>query len=183
MSNPDIPASTAPPSKQQPSKGGLFSWARPRGRTKSKPSLPNPSLNSPPVLTLPPPTRSTSEVSATLRLLPQKPLPRPVHQARILYLALVPAGVKTALPVTRRNAFPSPPLGRLRPAAARRIHPSHPCLAIVTVLHLVKYGTADVRPLLVHLPLFPPRSPIPARLHLATGPRVVQPHHYPFPRV
>jgi hypothetical protein len=55
MSNPDSHTtsfSTPPP--KEPSKGGLFSWARPRGRTKSKPSLPHSSLGSAPVLTLPP---------------------------------------------------------------------------------------------------------------------------------
>ncbi|KAI0281251.1 hypothetical protein BGY98DRAFT_226982 [Russula aff. rugulosa BPL654] len=51
MSNPD---SHTTPQTKQTSKGGLFSWARPRGRTKSKASLPDPSLSSAPVLTLPP---------------------------------------------------------------------------------------------------------------------------------
>jgi hypothetical protein len=49
MSNPD--SHTAPPTKQT-NKGGLFSWARPRGRTKSKAPLPDPSLSAP-ILTLP----------------------------------------------------------------------------------------------------------------------------------
>jgi hypothetical protein len=50
MSNPD---SHNTPQTKQPNKAGLFSWARPRGRTKSKAPLPDPSL-SVPVLTLPP---------------------------------------------------------------------------------------------------------------------------------
>jgi len=55
MSNPDSHTTSLPaPQSKQPSKGGLFSWARPRGRTKSKATLPDPSLHSPPVLTLPP---------------------------------------------------------------------------------------------------------------------------------
>jgi hypothetical protein len=93
MSNPDIPASTAPPSKQQPSKGGLFSWARPRGRTKSKPSPPNPSLNSPPVLTLPPSdsfnlrgfrhvTSPAPEIPPSTSPSGKVPLPRPRPRGR-----------------------------------------------------------------------------------------------------
>ncbi|KAH9988913.1 hypothetical protein BJV77DRAFT_717367 [Russula vinacea] len=54
MSDPDSHTIFAPQYKQ-PSKGGLFSWARPRARTKSKPSQPDSSLSSAPVLTLPPP--------------------------------------------------------------------------------------------------------------------------------
>jgi hypothetical protein len=51
MSNPD---SHGVPQSKQPSKGGgIFSWARPRGRTKSKASIPDPSLRSAPVLPLP----------------------------------------------------------------------------------------------------------------------------------
>ncbi|KAH9980792.1 hypothetical protein BJV74DRAFT_887552 [Russula compacta] len=58
MSNPDshspsVTVTTTAQSKQ-PTKGGLFSWARPRARTKSKAPPPGPSLNSPPVLTLSP---------------------------------------------------------------------------------------------------------------------------------
>ena len=55
MSNPDSHTSFPAPQSKQPSKGGLFSWARPRARTKSKPSLPESSLSSAPVLTLPTP--------------------------------------------------------------------------------------------------------------------------------
>ena len=51
MSNPDSHTTLQ---TKQTSKGGLFSWARPRGRTKSKAPLPDPSLSSAPVLTLPP---------------------------------------------------------------------------------------------------------------------------------
>jgi hypothetical protein len=55
MSNPDSHSTSfSNPQSKEPSKGGLFSWARPRGRTKSKPSLPHSSLGSAPVLTLPP---------------------------------------------------------------------------------------------------------------------------------
>ena len=54
MSNPD---SHTTPETKQTNKGGLFSWARPRGRTKSKASLPDPSLPAP-ILTLPPTTDS-----------------------------------------------------------------------------------------------------------------------------
>src|SRR6266851_5322220 len=55
MSNPDIHAASLPaPQSKQPNKGGLFSLARPRGRTKSKAAIPDPSLRSAPVLTLPP---------------------------------------------------------------------------------------------------------------------------------
>jgi hypothetical protein len=51
MSNPD--SHTTTPQTKQPNKGGLFSWARPRARTKSKAPLPDPSLTAP-TLTLPP---------------------------------------------------------------------------------------------------------------------------------
>ena len=51
MSNPD--PHTAPQIKQI-NRGGLFFWARPRGRTKSKAPLPDPSLSSAPILTLHP---------------------------------------------------------------------------------------------------------------------------------
>lgn len=58
MSNPDShsPSVTVTTSVQpkQSSKGSLFSWVRPRGRTKSKALPPDPSLTSPPVLTLSP---------------------------------------------------------------------------------------------------------------------------------
>jgi len=50
MSNPD---SHTPQPTKQPNTGGLFSWARPRGRTKSKAPPPDPSPSAP-VLTLPP---------------------------------------------------------------------------------------------------------------------------------
>ncbi|KAH9959005.1 hypothetical protein BC827DRAFT_1269211 [Russula dissimulans] len=53
MSDPDSHStSVAAPESKQSSKGGLFSWARPRARTKSKASVPD--HNSAPVLTLPP---------------------------------------------------------------------------------------------------------------------------------
>ena len=100
MSNPDSHTTSlpAPQSKQQPGKGGLFSWARPRGRTKSKPSLPDPTLHSPPVLTLPPtdssfdlksfrhvtspeitPPSSSTALNTALNTSPQPRPPRPSH--------------------------------------------------------------------------------------------------------
>src|SRR5712671_5426498 len=57
MSDPDSHShitSVASPKSKQSTKGGLFSWARPRARTKSKASVPDHSLHSAPVLTLPP---------------------------------------------------------------------------------------------------------------------------------
>ena len=55
MSDPDSHTTFTNPQSKQPSKSGLFSWARPRARTKSKPPPPDSSLKSAPVLTLPPP--------------------------------------------------------------------------------------------------------------------------------
>jgi hypothetical protein len=55
MSNPDSHTAFTTPQSKQPGKGGLFSWARPRARTKSKPSQPDSSLSYAPRLTLPPP--------------------------------------------------------------------------------------------------------------------------------
>ena len=52
MSNPDSHTHIATQTKPT-NKGGLFSWARPRGRTKSKAPLPDPSLSAP-VLPVPP---------------------------------------------------------------------------------------------------------------------------------
>ena len=51
MSNPDSHTTIQ---TKQTNKGGLFSWARARGRTKSKAPLPDPDLHSPPVLSFPP---------------------------------------------------------------------------------------------------------------------------------
>lgn len=95
MSNPDSHTTSLPaPLSKQPSKGGLFSWARPRGRTKSKPALPDPSLHSPPVLTLPPtdlsfdlksfrhvssPETTPPSSNTPLNTSPQPRPPRPPH--------------------------------------------------------------------------------------------------------
>lgn len=131
------------------------------------------------------PTRSTSNPSATLRPLPQKPLPQAAHQRTIIYLA--PARVETALPATRHNAFPSPLSGRLRRAAVRQIHPSRPCLAITMVSHQVKYEAANV-PRLARPHQLPKRDLNPARPHPAAprhaAPRrAAQLHRSPFPPV
>ena len=89
MSNPDHhPVSPSKP----PSKGGIFSWARPRGRAKSKASIPDPALRSAPVLTLPPtdssfnlksfrhvtsPTPETTPPSSASTPPNKSPIPRP----------------------------------------------------------------------------------------------------------
>jgi hypothetical protein len=127
MSNPD--SHTTQQTKQS-NKGGLFSWARPHGRTKSKAPLPDPSPLHQYSLSLRP-TRSTSKRSATLPPVPREPLPQVVHQTHIRYPIL--ARVETAMLL--HSAFPSRLSGRR--AAVRQIHPSHPYRVIVKVSHQV----------------------------------------------
>jgi hypothetical protein len=123
-----IPLFTTPQSKQS-SKGGLFlfSWAHPCSRTKSKPSLP---VSSAPVLTLP---RADSFSLKSFRHFTPfasetPPSDSPSEKGHLP----PPARMETALPATRYNPFPSRLSGKLRGAAARQIHPPHPCLAIAT---------------------------------------------------
>jgi hypothetical protein len=96
ISNPNLHTTsfTTPQSKasKQQSRGGLFSWARSRGGTESKLSMPDSSLGFAPVRALP---HSILNPPTTLRTLPKKPLPRTAHLRKILYLVLT--RVETAL--------------------------------------------------------------------------------------
>lgn len=134
-------------------------------------------------LFLRPPTRSTSKPSATLPPLPRNPLPQAVHQTKSHYLVI--ARVETALPAMPHSAFPSRLLERLRRAAVRQIHPSHPCRAIARISRQVKWGTTDV-------PLLSPHRqpskrdlklarPCPAGRRLAARQRVAQLHRSRLP--
>jgi hypothetical protein len=122
MSNPDshVTPPTAPPS-EHPNKGRLFSWARPRARTKSKASLPDSSLqsSSAPLPPLPPPPADSFNIRSFRHItLPASHSPNPEHSP-----SGNPSNNRVATPRlrTRENSFASDPSQRISVAAFREV--------------------------------------------------------------
>ncbi|KAH9058273.1 hypothetical protein EDB87DRAFT_1685411 [Lactarius vividus] len=75
MSNPDshMPSYSPLQPPKPPSKGGLFAWARPRGRTKSKPSAPTPPSLQPQSSSPPPPPADSFNLKSFRHVTPSLP--------------------------------------------------------------------------------------------------------------
>jgi hypothetical protein len=122
MSNPDshVTSPTAPPS-EQPNKGRLFSWARPRARTKSKASLPDSSLQSSPapLPPLPPPPADSFNLRSFRHVAPptpRSPNPEPSSSGNSSHNRGATPRLRT-----RENSFASDSSQRISVAAFREV--------------------------------------------------------------